>query len=433
MCQQELLLRALHLRAELQLRRAMRLQEPQKCQAHRAQLIAHAVRELLQGPGRNTKVQVMRTSFLLGSAAPLFLMLGLAIPGPLRATLASEAVQDSAAVDRLSLPPPKAGRHRPLVVLLADNAGTQTTDFSVPYGILKESGVAEVRSVSMRAGLVRMTRGLTIETDETVMDFDGREPTGADVVIVPAQANPKDKAMAKWLRSQAAKGAVIMSICEGSRVLANAGLLDGRHAASHWSSIPSLAKSYPDTNWVRDRRYIQDGPIISTAGVTASIPASLALVEAIGGHDAADTTARKFGIAAWGSAHRTSDFAIGKADIAAVIAARKGSQETSQISIADGVDEVALALHVDAWGRTEHTRVVTARSGRAAVRSRHGLVIVPDAELAEGTHALQLTDQPAIAQFEGSLAEIERRYGAAAVRLVALGMEYDFSRPAPQK
>jgi len=58
-----------------------------------------------------------------------------------------------------------------------------------------------------------------------------------------------------------------------------------------WSAMEGLAKAYPDTTWVRDQRYVQDGQVISTTGVTASIPMSLALVEAIGGDAVAQATA----------------------------------------------------------------------------------------------------------------------------------------------
>ena len=62
----------------------------------------------------------------------------------------------------LSVPRPKYGRVRPLIVVVADKEGVQTTDFIVPYGVLKDSGVADVRSVSTGTGPIRMTCGLKI-------------------------------------------------------------------------------------------------------------------------------------------------------------------------------------------------------------------------------------------------------------------------------
>lgn len=329
--------------------------------------------------------------------------------------------------DSLMLPAAKAGRTRPLIVVVAENRGAETSDFIVPYGVLKDADVAEVRSLSTEAGPVRLTRGLSILADQTLAAFDAAEPAGADLVIVPAQISPKDRALTAWIQAQAGKGATVMSICEGARVLANTGLLKGRAVVSHWSSLPDLAKAYPDTRWTRDLRYVQDGPVISTSGVTAAIPASLALVEAIGGRDTALATARRFGVSGWSAAHRTGDYALTKEDIAGAkrTIAAKDTHETVEIPIDDGVDEVALALRADAWGRSYRTTVLTTRVSRTPVISRHGLTILPDAEAEPGRYVIPNGAEPAAVQLDAAIAAMGVRYGPAASRLATLGMEYD--------
>jgi transcriptional regulator GlxA family with amidase domain len=364
----------------------------------------------------------MRNSFLLGSTILLALSASI---GARRAIAVPTAVTAERTGATLIVPRAKAGRPRPLVAVVADSDGAQTTDFIVPYGVLKDSGVADVRSVSTRTGPIAMTRGLRIVTDETIADFDAREAAGADIVIVPAQAEPKSPALSKWLQAQAAKGATIVSVCEGARVLANAGLLEGKRAVTHWAALQSMAKSYPTATGVRDMRYVQDGTIITTAGVTASIPMSLALVEAIGGHAAAEATARRFGVESWGPAHRTADFAIAPADRAAAAEAQRAKHEVTEIPISDGVDEVSLALQAEAWGRTMRAKVVTTHAGRTSVRSRHGLIILPDAEGKAGSHVVEAATLPAVPELEATLAEMGSRYGSGAIRFAVLGMEYD--------
>jgi putative intracellular protease/amidase len=334
---------------------------------------------------------------------------------------------ESAAADHLSVPAPKAGRTRPLIVIVAENRGAETTDFTIPYGVLKDADIADVRSLSTTAGPIQLRRSLKVMADQTLSQFDALEPAGADIVIVPAQAAPKDPALTAWVQAQAAKGATIVAVCEGARVLANAGLLKGKRAATHWSAMEGLTKAYPDTTWVRDQRYVQDGKVISTTGVTASIPMSLALVEAIGGHAAAQATATRFGVANWSSAHRTADFALQKSDISGALgsAAAFWTHETVEAPIADGVDEVALALRMDAWGRSYRTTVVTTRPGRAAVRSRHGLTILPDAEAQRGRYVIPGGPGAALPQLDATIAEMGRRYGPVAVRLATIGLEYD--------
>lgn len=328
--------------------------------------------------------------------------------------------------DQLSVPPAKAGRAKPLVVIVAGNDGAELTDFIVPYGVLKDSSVAEVRSLSTRVGPVQLFRSVRIVADQSLEQFDKGEPAGADIVIVPAQMSPKDRALTAWVQAQAAKGAAIISVCEGARVLANAGLLHGKRAATHWSSIDSLTKSNPDTTWVRDRRYVQDGRIISTTGVTASIPMSLALVEAIGGHATADATAARLGVVSWSARHRTADFTLTKEDIATATGnlASVWSHETVEAPIADGLDEVALALRADVWSRSYRTKVVTTNAGRTPVTSRHGLTILPDARPQPGRHVIPGGAGPAASQFEAAMASMGERYGPATVRLAKIGLEY---------
>src|SRR5437868_5079696 len=83
-------------------------------------------------------------------------------------------------------------------------AGAKTTDFIIPYGMLKSSGVADVRSLSTTPGPIRMRMSLTVMADQTLAQFDAAEPRGADIVIVPAQAAPADAALNAWVRRQAA-------------------------------------------------------------------------------------------------------------------------------------------------------------------------------------------------------------------------------------
>jgi len=331
-----------------------------------------------------------------------------------------------ARTDRLTIPAPKAGRARPLVAIVAENEGAETTDFAIPFGVLRESGVADVRTVATGSGPVQLMMSLKIRPDQTLAQFDAAEPAGADIVIVPAQMKPRNPALAAWVNAQARKGAVVMSICEGARVLAHAGLLDGKRATTHWYALKGLEKAYPATTWVRDLRYVQDGRIISTTGVSASIPASLALVEAIGGRATAEVTAQRLGVAGWSAAHRTSDYRVSRTDVLRVVGAMAAvwTHEKVEAPLADGVDEIALALTADAWGRSYKTKVVTTHQGLAPVRSKRGLVILPDDAPRQGRFVLPTRAGPPAPQLDAAIRDVTQRYGPQAARFARLGLEY---------
>lgn len=248
----------------------------------------------------------------LGLSAALVALLA-ALPDQAAVALPPEAHASGAII---TLPAPKAGRTKPVVAVVADADGAETTDFLVPYGVLKESGAATVLAVATTSKPIQLQAVVKIRADQTLAQFDAGQPAGADIVIVPAQMKPKSKALTAWIRQQVDKGAVVVSICEGARVLAGMGLLDGKRATTHFASLSKFDKAYPRTTWVRDQRWVQDGRVITTTGVSASIPASLAIVEGIAGHDVAQATADRLQAGDWSPRHKTAEFTIEKADYA---------------------------------------------------------------------------------------------------------------------
>jgi transcriptional regulator GlxA family with amidase domain len=188
-------------------------------------------------------------------------------------------------------------RKQPLVAVVALNDGTEITDFLVPFGTLAAADVADVVAVAGEAGPVQMLPAVRLSIATTLDAFDRDHPGGADYVIVPAVHRSDDARLLAWLRRQAARGATVVGICDGVWVLANAGLLEGHTATGHWYSLPSLRRTFPGVHWVEGRRFVRDGPVMTTTGVTASLPASVALVGMLGGDTAAQHAAGRLGVA----------------------------------------------------------------------------------------------------------------------------------------
>ncbi len=325
----------------------------------------------------------------------------------------------------LELAAPKNGRTRPLVVVLADNSGTETTDFVIPYGVLKESGVADVVTVSTGPGAVTLIPALRIRTDMTMVQFDAATPGGADILIVPAMKRNDSPAVLDWVRTQAEKGASVVSICEGTWVIANAGLLEGKSATTHWFALESIARKFPGTTWVRNSRWVVDGNVMTTTGVSASLPASLALVDAIAGRPAAQRTADRLGMATWTSEHNSSAFSLSASHVA--IAAThwlaRWRHETIEIPVEENFDEMSTALQADAWSRTFRSQARATHAG-GAVRSRRGLVVeTHTASTANLTLPAAPASQAGIA-LDNTLEDIAARYGEPTADLVALGLEH---------
>jgi transcriptional regulator GlxA family with amidase domain len=315
-------------------------------------------------------------------------------------------------------------RSPPVVAVLGQYDGTETTDFLVPYGVLRESGVADVVAVATRPGPLALHPALTIRPQATTAEFDGRHPDGADYVIVPALHHADDPDVLAWLRAQAAKKATIVGVCDGALVLAAAGLLDDRQATAHWYSRDALRKRHPGMQWVRDRRYVVDRGVVTTTGITASIPVSLTLVEAIAGRSAAEGLARRLGVERWDAAHDSDAYHLDRRHVrtAAGNWLAFWSHETLALPVEDGVDEIGLALAADAWSRTYRSRVLA--TAAAPVTTRRGLVLVPDADAAADVTLPPVGgDQPARA-VDRTLRDMAERYGEPTAAFVALQLEY---------
>jgi transcriptional regulator GlxA family with amidase domain len=149
---------------------------------------------------------------------------------------------------------------------------TEVTDYVMPAGILRRADLADVVTLATNPGLVALYPALTVEPDATVAEFDGRYPDGADYVIVPAMSRDDDPAALSWIKSQAAKGATIIGVCAGAKVVGAAGLLDGKRATTHWYFVRELRREHPKAIYVAERRIVVDGHVATTTGVTASMP-----------------------------------------------------------------------------------------------------------------------------------------------------------------
>lgn len=221
-----------------------------------------------------------------------------------------------------------------------------------------------------------------------------------------------------------------MGVCDGVWVVAHAGLLKGRQAVGHWYSFDELEKKFPETAWVRDRRYLAHDKVVTTTGVSASIPVSLALVEALGGRARALAVAQAMGVTAWGATHRSADFKLRAQHLFTVATNWLAfwSHDEIGIPVASGVNEVTLALAADAYSRTYRSQAVSVADSAADVRTRGGLSIIPDRLAGDAKPPARLLKLPEdtkpVAALDAALRDIGEAYGRPTSALVALQLEY---------
>ncbi|MEV4224086.1 DJ-1/PfpI family protein [Nonomuraea sp. NPDC049725] len=292
-------------------------------------------------------------------------------------------------------PAPKAGGHdpaKPTVALLTGPGGTNVADLLGPYEVLAGTGRVNTYVVAADAGPAPLTGGLDLVPDLTLDGLtrllDERRDR-LDAVVIPAMQEPYPAA-GDWLRAHAARGAIVVSVCNGARVLAGTGLLDGRRATSHWLRLSGLRADFPAVGWTGGVRYVDDGEVITTAGVLSGIDGALRIVERLLGADAAQEAAQRVHWRHYspGAAAPIPESGLEPGDaVVGINASYRPGPSAIGVRLVDGVGELELASVFISY--TEHAMVGrTVAIGDGPVRSRHGLTFVPRATPAEAAGEL---------------------------------------------
>jgi transcriptional regulator GlxA family with amidase domain len=146
---------------------------------------------------------------------------------------------------------------------------------------------------SSAGGSVTASSGLDLAVHKTLGQLRGSLDTLLVAGGLGTRAALRDAGLIRFLRGSARRARRTASVCTGAFLLAEAGLLDGRRATTHWSSCADLAARYPKLRVEPDPIFVRDGRIWTSAGVTAGMDLALALVEADHGRDVALAVARE--------------------------------------------------------------------------------------------------------------------------------------------
>ena len=180
--------------------------------------------------------------------------------------------------------------------------GVELLDFAGPYEVLTVASRVRLLddpagaepfatfTVGKEAGLVRTHAGLPIPAEYSLTDHPA-----VDVLIVPGGVVDDARAdadLAGWILRVSASAQLTASVCTGAFLLADAGLLDGRAATTHWMDVDDLQSERPLVRARKDVRWVDEGPVVTAAGISAGIDMSLHLVERLAGRDLALQTAR---------------------------------------------------------------------------------------------------------------------------------------------
>jgi transcriptional regulator GlxA family with amidase domain/YHS domain-containing protein len=221
---------------------------------------------------------IKRADLLRGAAAAGLCYAG--IPGD------AHASPDAPGVAPLT--PPADGV--PVAFLLSE--GAVMIDFAGPWEVFQDARVPSRTAAAFNVYTVaETTQPITVSAGARLIpNFDLASVPAPKVVVVPGQAQPA-QAVIDWLRRVAREADVLMSVCTGAFLLAAAGLLDGRDVTTHHGSFTTLAMQYPRLTVKRGARFVDEGRVATSAGLSAGIDLALHIVARYYGPQTARQTA----------------------------------------------------------------------------------------------------------------------------------------------
>lgn len=177
----------------------------------------------------------------------------------------------------------------------------EVMDFAGPFEVFSTASRLQSRAgnplpfrvltISSSTAMVRARGGLAIQSHHRF-----GEHSKLDVVVVPGgdvTAPLGDGAVRDWIAQVAADAQLMAAVCTGAFLLAASGLLDGRRATTHWEDLEDLKASFPQVRVASQLLWVDEGDVVTSAGISAGIDMSLHLVERLTTADLAFSTARQ--------------------------------------------------------------------------------------------------------------------------------------------
>ncbi|MBY0599039.1 DJ-1/PfpI family protein [Bacillus bingmayongensis] len=175
----------------------------------------------------------------------------------------------------------------------------EVLDFAGPFEVFsvttEMNGVHPftVHTVSQDGNMITARNGLKVQPDFSIKDLPP-----VDILKIPGglgarEYGMKNEIIINWIKQQMQEVKLMASVCTGALLLAKAGLLDSRKATTHWASIERFRDEFPNVEVLENVKFVDEGHIITSAGISAGINMSFHIVKNLLGIEIAETTAKR--------------------------------------------------------------------------------------------------------------------------------------------
>ena len=191
-------------------------------------------------------------------------------------------------------------RRRTVGILIFDDV--EVLDFCGPFEVFSvarpggengdEAKLFDVLTIAEEERTIHCRGGLLVQPHHAIADHPP-----LDLLVVPGgQGTRRERLndhLLDWIAAQAGSAELTTSVCTGAFLLAERGLLDGRRATTHWASVEWMRGQYPAVTMLADTRVVDEGRVITSAGISAGIDMALHVVARLHGEETAAWTARR--------------------------------------------------------------------------------------------------------------------------------------------
>ncbi|HDR6312082.1 TPA: DJ-1/PfpI family protein [Bacillus cereus] len=173
----------------------------------------------------------------------------------------------------------------------------EVLDFAGPFEVFSVTEAGEektftVYTVSQNGEMITARNGLKVQPDYSIEDLPP-----VDILIIPGgkgvrESEVKNDIIINWVLQQMKEVKLMTSVCTGALLLAKAGLLENLKATTHWASIQTFKKEFPNVEVMKNVKFVDEGHIITSAGISAGINMSFHIVKNLLGVKVAAETAK---------------------------------------------------------------------------------------------------------------------------------------------
>ncbi len=277
---------------------------------------------------------------------------------------------------------PKYDPKKPTAAVLLGSASTEVFDFLVPYQMLAMTEAYNVYAVAPDKKVTPLTGGLDLVPHYTFDEMDQLLGKSPDLIVIPYMPlgdQEKYQPVREWIQKHSKT--FILSICGGAINLADTGLLNGKSSTVHWQYFDQTKNIFTATNWIRDQRYVVGAEnIVSSAGLTSGIDATLYVISKQQGEEMAKSIAERMKYPSYHFVNhpKIDPYYIDQSEAIYLLnQAFQWNKKEIGVLLYDGMDDGELSTIYDTYAASGTTKVISLSSSDKPIVTKHHLNLIP--------------------------------------------------------